>query len=928
MHMDYTKKLVLVDGHALIHRAYHALPNLSNSQGFPTGAVFGFFSILFKALADIKPTHLLVTLDQAGPTFRHKLAADYKGTRKPMEDDLARQIPVIAEILGHLNIPIYMKEGYEADDLLGIISAKSPKDMFNVILTGDLDMLQLINPKTHVYRLKTGISEMVVFDEAAMIKAYGLKPTQWVDYKALKGDPSDNIPGVPGVGEKTALVLIQEFGSLEGVYDEAESDAPKIKSGVVAKLLAGKDKALLSRQLAQISTSNNLKVNFEEAELSDYNQEKVIQMFQELGIKALIPRLPKTSVAMTPTEDIVFSLVDTKEEIQALVQKITEGKKLAISTVGEEEGNLLGISFSTGINKNYYLPVSNTGRKTFELLKPYLENQDIEKYGHNLKFDWHSLKKYGVNLLPFSFDVAIAAYLLNPGQRGYELEDLSFAELGVMKRGLKDILGEGRKKQAIGELEKKVLSGFACENAECIFSLKLKLEALLKESNLFKIFNEIEMPLSEVLAQMEAVGIKIDKEYLVKLSNKAGTELASLEKQIYKLAGMEFNVSSPIQLREVLFDKLQIPSETMKKRGKSGELSTAATQLEKLRGLHPIVELIFDYRELAKLKSTYLDALPQLVSEADGRLHTTYNQTIAATGRLSSTDPNLKNIPIRTELGNAVRKAFVADERFDLVSLDYSQIELRIAASLAHDSEMIKIFNAGGDFHQATAAKIFNVPEDKVTKEQRRDAKTINFSVLYGVSAFGLSERSDMGRAEAGDYIKKYFEVFSGLKKYVDETIKLAHAQGYLLNPLGRIRRFPEINSSNFAVRAAAERAAVNMPIQSLAADIMKMAMIEIDKFIRHSRGSLPAGRQAGIQSSGSPIRSGMTSDPEARMLLSVHDELVFEIEKQSTNALVPKIKNIMESVYKLEVPLVAEAKIGKNWMEMIPYEREIPNDK
>lgn len=759
--MEFKKKLLLIDGHALFYRAYHALPNMTGPGGFPTGAIFGFLSMMFKALVDIKPTHALVTFDLPGKTFRDTLAADYKATRKPTPEDLTIQLPKLKAILTALDIPIYVKEGYEADDLLGIISHKTSKDVLNIIVTGDLDLLQLIDNHTHVYRFKIGFSDIQIFDTDKMVEVYGMHPSQWVDYKAIRGDTSDNIPGVPGIGEKGAAELIKTFGSLDGVYEAVEKGSKKIKPGTLKKLIEGKAKAYLSQKLAYIDQKNNLDFDFEATKLTDYDQAEVKKLLHELGIKALDNRLPKVSdKAQAKAEEILIEV----EKKPSKPNKVIKSKEEAV----------------------------------------------------------------------------IAAYLLDPGRRSYEPSDWN-------------------------ELAKQ----------------------LEQNKQLLKIFQEIELPLMKVLYKMCERGIKIDLPWLATLSKRLGKRIEELTKQIHKEATMEFNISSPIQLREVLFDKLKIPTENIKKTGKTKALSTGADQLEKLRGLHPIIELIFEYRELTKLKSTYVDSLPELVKE-DGRIHTTYNQTISAHGRLSSVNPNLQNIPIKSELGNEVRKAFVADKGFKLLSLDYSQIELRIAASLSGDEEMIKIFTSDGDFHTATAARIFNVPEGKVTAKQRRDAKTINFSILYGVSAFGLSERSEMERGEAAEYIKKYYEAFPQLKAYINGLIQLAHQDGMMTNPLGRLRYFPEIHNPNWAIRSGAERAAVNMPLQSLAADMMKLAMIEIDQ-----------------------------KYPELRMLLSVHDELVFEIPAGDEKEWAKKIKPIMEEAYKLKVPVRVDAKFGDNWSEM-----------
>jgi DNA polymerase-1 len=762
--MNFRKKLLLVDGHALFYRAFHALPNMTGPGGFPTGAIFGFLSMLFKALVDIKPTHALITFDTPGKTFRDTLSADYKATRKAPPDDLMIQLPKLKEILTALDFPIYEKVGFEADDLLGIISHKTPKDVLNIIVTGDLDLLQLIDNHTHVYRFKIGFSDIQIFDADKMVEIYGLHPSQWVDYKAIRGDTSDNIPGVPGIGEKGALELIKTFGSLDGVYEAVKKGATKIKAGTLKKLEEGKLKAYLSYKLARIDQKNNLDFDFEKTLLGDYDQVKVKELLHQVGIKALDNRLPRLS-----------------DKAAAKIEK--------------------------------------------------LEEQEIKS----------APKKKSVpnDLIKNDSEALIAAYLCDPGRREYDTSDWD------------------------------------------------NLAKQMKEKKLLEIYNEVELPLMSVLGKMQSRGVKVDLGWLKSLSKKLAKRIDELTKQIHKEAKTEFNIASPIQLREVLFEKLKIPTDNIKKTGKTKALSTGADQLGKLRDLHPIIELIFEYRELTKLKSTYIDSLPQLVAK-DGRVHTTYSQTISAHGRLSSINPNLQNIPIKTELGNEVRKAFVTDKGQVLLSLDYSQIELRIAASLSNDAEMVEIFKKDEDFHTATASKIFNIDESKVTPAQRRAAKTINFSVLYGVSAFGLSEKSEMSRAEAAEHIKKYYEVFAQLRAYINGLIQIAHQDGFMTNPLGRIRFFPDIHASNFAIRSGAERQAVNMPIQSLAADIMKMAIIEIDKKF-----------------------------PDVGMLLTVHDELVFEVKKDEEKKYAKEIKKIMESVYKLKVPLKVEAKFGINWAEM-----------
>jgi DNA polymerase-1 len=898
---EFKSKLLLFDGHALLYRAYHALPGLTNSQGFPTGAIFGFFSMFLKALEDVKPTHVCVTFDVKGPTFRDKLVGDYKAHRKPTPDDLNLQLPKVKEILEAMSVPVYEKSGFEADDLLGIISRKSGKEVYNIIATGDMDLLQLINSNTVVYRFKKGFTDIIVYDVEQMMKEYGLTPDQWVDLKSLKGDASDNIPGVAGIGEKTALELIKKFKTLDGVYKEARKKNPDMKPAVAAKLLAGEHYAYLSHKLALIDPTNKYdEFDLGKTMLADYDQQRTIELFTELSIKSLIPKLPKLSTVATKklvaSQKRDFTVVDTKEKLEELVKLLKKQSGFAIDTQTTKDlplnAQLVGMSFAVREGQSYYVPTfQHTELGALEALKAVLEDRTIDKYGHNLKADFLVLKKYGINLAPLAFDTQIAAYLANPGLRSYELSSLGVSEFNLMKQELDGFANKDKSEIPFDELELAHAANYACEDVDVTFRLRGKLENELKEKKLWNLFTEIEMPLVQVLAYMEEWGVKLDVEWLRKLSGDAEKQIATLEKQIYKMAGIEFNISSPKQLGEVLFEKLKIQSPDMRnKRGKSGALSTAAAVLERLREQHPIIDLIFDYRELTKLKSTYLDALPELVSKIDKRVHTTYTQTIAATGRLSSSDPNLQNIPIRTALGREVRKGFIAETGFKLVSIDYSQIELRIAASLSSDPEMTQIFKSGKDFHTATAARIFNVMESQVNADQRRDAKTINFSVLYGVSAFGLSSRSAMGHAEASDFIKRYYQVFAGLKKYIDKQIGEVHKKEYTVNLLGRIRYYPEINSPNFAIRGAAERQAINAPIQSLQADFIKIAMNKIKATIVNE---------------------------DCRMLLQVHDELVFEIKEDKLKYYIPQIKEIMESVYKLKVPIIADAKVGDNWNEM-----------
>lgn len=908
-----TKKIfMLVDGHAVMHKGYHAIPFLSTSKGEPTNAVFGFTTILLNAIKDIQPDCIACAFDLPKPTFRHTEYAEYKAHRKPAPDDLTLQIPKVKEVIRAFNIPIYEQAGFEADDLIGTLAAKIVKenpDMEVIIVTGDLDTLQLVTDRVKIYTMKKGLTDSFVYGPNEVEERYGLKPDQMVDYRGLKGDPSDNIPGVRGIGEKTAAELIKKFKSLDGLYKAVESGkAADVRPKVLELLKDQKDQAYLSQKLSRIITDIPVEVDIVECRLKNYDAGKVISLFKELEFKSLINKLPKPDVAPQNGEeaakgprkkintDFNYHLITDERGLKDLIKKLEKQKFAAFDTettsMNPLEAELVGASFSFNEGEAYYVHLYEQPKMVL-MLKPILEDNRLLKYGHNLKYDYQVLQNEGINLSPLAVDTMIASYLLNPGTRQHDLDTLVFNEYGHQKISIESLIGKGKKQISMAEVPPEKVTPYACEDADFTLRLAKDLLPRIVKDKSDELFSKIEMPLIPVLAQMERWGISLDTDFLMKLGKKVRADLKKLEEKIYKLAGEEFNINSPSQMAVVLFEKLKIESRDIKKT-KTGK-STAATELAKMADAHPIIAEIQNYRELAKLSSTYIEALPKLLSEADNRIHTSYNQTIAATGRLSSTDPNLQNIPIRTELGNEIRKAFVAESGFNLLSLDYSQIELRIVSSLAKDEAMLEIFKQGGDIHAGTAARIYDIPVEKVTPDQRRAAKTINFSVLYGVSAFGLSSRSEMTRVEAKEFIDKYFEAFPAISKFIKDTIEETRKKRYVTNPLGRRRYFPEIISSNFQVRSAAERAAVNMPIQSLAADIMKLAMIEIHK--------------------------ECLDDADIRILLQVHDELVFEVKKGMEESYATKLQKIMESVYNLEAGVVVDAKVGKNWGEMSPVQ-------
>lgn len=907
-------RYMLIDGNALVHRGFHAIPGLQTKKGEPTGAVYGFVVILLKAIKDLKPTHIAVSFDLAGPTFRHEQYADYKATRVKVVQELYDQIPRVKEVAQALNIPIFEVAGYEADDVLGTLArhiCQIHKDVCDVmIVSGDLDMLQLVNDCVKLYTLRKGISDVAVYDEPAIKNRYGLTPRQMIDYKALRGDPSDNIKGVAGIGEKGASELIQQFTSLDNLYKAIKKGGAAIKNikpRTLELLKAGEDSARLSYQLATIVTDAPFHIDVPAYEFRRVNLTKTIQLFQELEFKSLVDKLPKNYIGPVaeepaapvdakPTKTKVgtqnYQLVDNDKKLTALTKKLAKLKELAVDTETNRldaiSGQLVGVSLSFKDGEAYYIPADVVNQSAE--LRDLLGNEQIKKIGHNIKYDLLSLQNADISLGGIYFDTMVASYLLNAGTRQHSLSTSAFNELGYQMQPIEELIGKGKKQIGMDEVPVERVSWYAAEDADITWRLKAVFEPELKQQKLDKVFHDIEMPLIPVLAAMERQGIKLDVKLFAELSRQAEKQIYALEKDIYKLADKEFNLNSPKQLQEVLYTDLQL---TAGKKIKTGA-STAAGELEKLLGVHPIIEKIMLYRELSKLQSTYLQTLPQLVNSKTGRIHTNYNQTIAATGRLSSVDPNLQNIPVRgTGIGAEIRQGFVADQGYQLLSVDYSQMELRIIAHLSQDKRMKQVFLKNEDIHAETAQAVFGVGPKEITDDMRRDAKTINFGILYGLSAFGLSSRiGQIERHNAKEFIDKYFEAYPQVKQYIEDIKAQVNEQGYIKNELGRIRKFPEIKSSQFFIRAAAERAAVNFPIQSLQADVLKIAMINIYKEIAaHS--------------------------DEIRMLLQVHDELVFEVRQDKVDYYVKKIKPLMEEAYQLSVPVKVEAKAGNNWGQM-----------
>ena len=900
------KRLFLIDGSAIFYRSYFVFMKnpLINSKGENTSAIYGFTQSLIKILQEEKPDYIAVVFDSKEPTFRHKRYPEYKATRDKMPEEMIDQYPRVLEVVKSFNIPILEVEGYEADDVMGTLAKQAEKaGIETYLVTGDKDFMQLLSPSIKMYNIRPG-KEVSIIDEEYLKQELGLTPSQVVDFLALMGDSSDNVPGVPRVGEKTAKELLKTFGSIESIYANLDKVT---RNAVRESLRDNRTLADLSRELVTIDVNVPLKVSIEDLKAHPFDREKVMSLFEELEFKTLLDRLLETGSAPATDYDAQkqqYHLVNTPSALNDLTHQLAQKEFFVFDTettgLDTFDSDVIGISLSWKENEAYYIPISGIGQtlteqSVKEALKPIFENPSIRKGGQNIKFDGLMLWQHGIELKGIDFDTMIASYLINPEGRQNNLTALAEKYLQYRMIPIEQLIGKkGKKQKSMEELPVEMVYPYACEDADITYRLTTILQKKLQEVEMEALFHQVEMPLVEVLLQVEKNGVSLDVEFLGEMSKELEGEAKKLEQEIYQLAGVEFNINSPQQLGQVLFDKLKIQEELggrKPKRTPTGQYATSESVLQKYSA-HPVVDKILEFRKVMKLKSTYVDALPRLISSRTGRLHTSFNQTIAATGRLSSSDPNLQNIPIRDERGRKIRRAFIPANPSDFIlSADYSQVELRIMAHLSGDPALKEAFERGEDIHSTTAAAIFDVPLSQVTPEHRRKAKEVNFGIIYGISRYGLASRLNISNEEAEQIISNYFARFPEVNHYIIHVIAFAQKNGYVTTILNRRRYIPEINSRNATVKQNAERVAINTTIQGSAADLIKLAMINIHKRLQQEN-----------------LRS--------KMILQVHDELVFEVPAEEVDIISQLVKHEMENAIHLKVPLKVDVGIGKNWLE------------
>lgn len=883
--------LMIIDGSSLLHRAFYALPLLTTKEGLYTNGVYGFLTMLYKLKEEYNPNYICIAFDKKGPTFRHKEYKDYKGTRQSTPSELAQQFPIVKDVLSAMNIITLEMSEYEADDIAGTLAKTGEEKGLDVILvTGDRDYLQLASEKSKVLITKKGISELEIYDREKIINDYGIEPVQFIDLKGLMGDKSDNIPGVPGIGEKTGLKLIKEFGSIENVYKNIDQiSGKKLKES----LIDNESLAYISKKLGEIITSVPLDIELEDLAFKEPNWEKLFNLYNNFEFKSLINKLPKGSE--NGKEEVINNIevinIDD-ENYTELINKIRENRKFGFKFVVEDnnyiESKIIGVGIKLEKEPTYIISLSHNIDAFTQKFKDLFEDEKIEKIGHNLKPDLVVLFRLGIKIKNYTFDSMIAGYLINPSQNNYSINQLSNDYFNYYGLDDEALLGKGKNQKKYSDLTLLEISNYLGFTLDSVFKLEKIMISKIEEQSMNELYFDVELPLVEVLSSMEFLGFKIDTEELKKLGKEYDDEINLLTNNIYDFGGMEFNINSPKQIGEILFEKLGLP---VIKKTKTG-YSTDVEVLEKLKDQHPIVEHILRYRQIVKLKSTYIDGLLNLVNNQTNRIHSYFNQTITTTGRISSTEPNLQNIPVRTEDGRKIRRAFIAETpNYRLLDGDYSQIELRVLAHISKDPKMIYAFNHNEDIHQKTASEVFHVPIEEVSSLLRYRAKAVNFGIVYGISDYGLSKDLDISRKEAKEYIDKYLENYSFVKQYMTDIVEEGKEKGYVETILHRRRYVPELNAKNFNVKSFGERIAMNTPIQGSAADIIKMAMVRVYNEFKER-------------------------ELKSRLILQVHDELIIETHNEEIEEVQNLMKDIMEKSISLDVPIKVDIKLGDSWYE------------
>ncbi|ADL68622.1 DNA polymerase I [Thermoanaerobacterium thermosaccharolyticum] len=863
-------KFLIIDGNSLMYRAYFALPDLMNSEGLHTNAIYGFSMMLLKLLDEEKPDYIAVAFDKKAPTFRHKEYSAYKGTRQSMPEELIEQVDILKDVINAFNIKTIEIEGFEADDIIGTVSKIASENGLKVlIVTGDRDALQLVSDGVKVKICKKGITQMEEYDERAVVERYEVTPRQFIDLKGLMGDKSDNIPGVPNIGEKTAIKLIKEFGSIENVLMNTD----KLKGKIRENIENNTEMAMLSKKLATIERNVPIEIDLSEYQLRDYDREKLIDLFEKLEFTSLINDLKKDAddireVKEWPVRDFKYIRELLKrEDTLSFYPLILEGEVKAVSFATDDE--------------SFFVEVDD-----YEVFK-LLDNEKLTLIGHDIKDFFVNLSYHGIELNCKFYDTAIMTYLLNPSESNYDIGRVLKKYLKEDIPNIEDMLGKGKSKKSYDDIDKKLLIDYLCATASKLSKLKDKLMSFIKEMEMEELLDNVELPLVEVLKSMEVYGFTLDKDVLKDLSKEIGEKTDKIIKDIYDAAGYEFNINSTKQLSEFLFDKLNLPPIKKTKTGYSTDMEV----LVELIPYNEIVGEIIEYRQLMKLKSTYIDGFMPIMDK-DDKVHSTFKQTVAATGRISSTEPNLQNIPVRDEFGRRIRKAFISSFQGGyIVSADYSQIELRVLAHLSEDIKLIESFLNNEDIHLRTASEVFKIAPEEVTGEMRRRAKAVNFGIVYGISDYGLSRDLKISRKEAKEYIDNYFDRYKGVKNYIDSVVKFARENGYVTTILNRRRYIPEINSKNYNQRSFGERMAMNTPIQGSAADIIKMSMVKVYNELK-------------------------SRSLKSKLILQIHDELIVDTFPDEVEIVKNLLKTIMENVIKLRVPLVVDIGYGKNWYD------------